>query len=95
MQKIILDKKVEKYLNKQQKGDPKGIYAVKFFISDILAKSDDPATLKNAEKMQGAWKNFGNFWRWKVGDYRILGNIKSDILEIHLIKIGQRENFYD
>lgn len=94
MQTIIFDKKVEKYLNKQAKGDPKGIYEVIVFIEDILAKSDNPTLLKSAEKMQGQWKNLGNFWRWKAGNYRILGDVKSEYLVIHIIKIGQRENFY-
>ena len=91
--KVIIPNKLEKYLAKQYKGDKKGIMLIRLFI-DKLEETIDPTTLKNAEKMQGAWKNFGNFWRWKVGDYRIIGDVKSDILEIHLIKIGQRENFY-
>ncbi|HDX6328116.1 TPA: type II toxin-antitoxin system RelE/ParE family toxin [Campylobacter fetus] len=94
MQTIIFDKKVEKYLNKQAKGDPKGIYEVNVFIKEILAKSDNPTMLKNAEKLQGHWKNLGNFWRWKVHNYRILAEVKSDCLIIHIIKIAQRENFY-
>lgn len=86
--------KLEKYLTKQYKGDKKGVMLIRLFI-DELEKAADPTTLKNAEKMQGAdWKDYGNFYRWKVGDYRILGDVKSDVLEIHLIKIGQRENFY-
>lgn len=85
--------KLEKYLTKQYKGDKKGVMLIRLFI-DELEKAADPTALKNAEKMQGAWKDYGNFYRWKVGDYRILGDVKSDVLEIHLIKIGQRENFY-
>lgn len=91
--RVIISNKIEKYLIKQYKGDRDGIMLIRLFIN-TLENSDDPTKLKNAKKMQGAWKDYGNFWRWKVGDYRILGEIKAEILEIHIIKIGQRENFY-
>ena len=44
--------------------------------------------------MQGNYQKYGNIWRWRVGDYRIIGDVKSEILEIQLIEIFTREEAY-
>jgi mRNA interferase RelE/StbE len=34
------------------------------------------------------------FWRWRVGDYRILAKIEENILLILVVQIGHRSKIY-
>ena len=38
--------------------------------------------------------NLINFWRYRVGDYRIIANIEDEKLIILLVKIGHRRDVY-
>ena len=38
--------------------------------------------------------NFSGFWRYRVGDYRILCRIQDDALEILVVDVGHRRNVY-
>lgn len=38
--------------------------------------------------------NFSGFWRYRVGDYRILCRIQDDALEILIVEVGHRKNVY-
>lgn len=38
--------------------------------------------------------NFSGFWRYRVGDYRILCRIQDDALEILVVEVGHRRNVY-
>ena len=67
--KIILPHKVEKFLDKQEKGDFTGVMKVKRFLDTKLSNAQNPTSLSNAKKMQGYSKNI---WRWRVGQYRII-----------------------
>lgn len=35
------------------------------------------------------------FWRYRVGDYRIIADIQDDIVTILVVKIGHRREIYD
>lgn len=39
--------------------------------------------------------NFRGFWRYRVGDYRLLCKIKNDELVINIIKVAHRKEIYD
>lgn len=56
---IVLSKKVDRFLEKQSKGDLKGIIQVQCFLKDLEAENN-PTALKNCKKMQ----NSENRWRW-------------------------------
>ena len=36
----------------------------------------------------------GEFWKYRVGDYRIVANIEDDILRILVVKVGHRREVY-
>ena len=38
--------------------------------------------------------NFSGFWRYRVGDYRILCRIQDDALEILVVEVSHRKNVY-
>lgn len=82
--------KVSKYLEKQSKGDIRGIDKVKQFLELYLATIQNPTLLPNCKKMQGT----ENIWRWRVGNYRIIAEVKSDEPIIKIIEIITREGAY-
>lgn len=62
----------------------------------ILDYMDEIAVLKNPrERGKALVGNFAGFWRYRVGDYRILCRIQDDVLEILVVEIGHRKNVYD
>lgn len=34
-------------------------------------------------------------WRWRVGDYRILGEIHEGLLVVLVVRVGNRKDVYD
>lgn len=41
-------------------------------------------------KLQG----YESLWRWRVGNYRIIGEVRTSELIIKIIEINTRENVY-
>lgn len=60
------------------------------FLSDRVAKLDDPRLL--GKQLKG---ELGEYWRYRVGDYRILCSIDSGQLIILATVIGHRKSVYD
>ncbi len=90
--KVEIPKKVDKWLDKQAKGD-KNIGLVRLFLKQ-LGQEQNPTALKNAKKLQGRYNKIGNYWRWKIKNYRIIGDVDSATITIHIIEITTRENAY-
>lgn len=38
--------------------------------------------------------NFAGFWRYRVGDYRVICHIESDILLVLVVDVGHRKEIY-
>lgn len=60
------------------------------FLRDRLEGQDDPRALGQALK----GSRLGAFWRWRVGDFRIVGEIRDDVLIILIVRIGHRREIY-
>ena len=60
------------------------------FIKDRIATQDDPRVLGKA--LQG--KTLGLYWRYRMGDYRIICNIQDEKLIILVVEIGHRKDVY-
>ena len=56
---------------------------------DKLDKRDDPRTLGEALE-----ENLAGYWKYRVGNYRIIAEIQDDKLIIILIAIGHRDKIY-
>ncbi|MDP2194319.1 MAG: type II toxin-antitoxin system RelE/ParE family toxin [Alphaproteobacteria bacterium] len=54
-----------------------------------LEKSGNPRSI--GEGLKGD-KNI--YWRYRVGNYRLLCIIQDNVLEVHAIKIGHRRDVY-
>ena len=54
------------------------------------------ATLKNpwniGEALRGS--KLGEFWKYRVGDYRVIASIEDAALRILVVRVGNRKNVY-
>jgi mRNA interferase RelE/StbE len=85
---IELNAGAERTLEKLDKRIAKRIYA---FLFLRLGKLDNPRLI--GEALQGP--RFGEFWKYRIGDYRILARIEDDILRVLVVKIGHRREVYE
>jgi mRNA interferase RelE/StbE len=60
------------------------------FVRERLATLDDPRTMGKA--LTGP--TLGVYWRYRVGDYRLLCDIQDKVLVILVIDIGHRKEIY-
>jgi mRNA interferase RelE/StbE len=51
---------------------------------------DDPRSI--GEALKGS--KLGCFWKYRVGDYRIISSIEDGALKILVVKIGNRREVY-
>lgn len=56
------------------------------FLRERVAVLDDPRSI--GEALKGS--RLGEFWKYRVGDYRIIGSIEDSALRILVVKIGNR-----
>lgn len=84
---IELDEAAKKDLAKLDKPIAKRITT---FLRHRVATLDDPRSIGEALKGD----RLGEFWKYRVGDYRIISNLEDDILRILVVKIGNRSKVY-
>jgi mRNA interferase RelE/StbE len=72
------------------KPDPQHSKRILKFLYERVAKSDDPRSLRKA--MQGPF--LGEFWGYRVGDYRMICEIEDDRVVVLVLRIGYRKGIY-
>ena len=60
------------------------------FLRERLEKLDDPRSI--GEALKG--KKFGEFWKYRVGDIRIIARIEDKELIILVVRVGHRKSIY-
>jgi mRNA interferase RelE/StbE len=70
--------------------DPMARRRIRAFLSERVAALEDPRQLGGP--LQGA--RLGGLWRYRVGDYRILVEIKDEIVTVLVVGIGHRGEVY-
>jgi len=60
------------------------------FLRRRVAPLDNPRSI--GEALKGS--RLGGFWKYRVGDYRIICNIEDDVLRILVVKVGSRHDVY-
>lgn len=73
-----------------KKLDPQTRKRLRDFLELRLAKAADPRQLGKA--LKGA--QLGDYWRYRVGDYRILCDIQDQRLIVLVVDIGHRSEVY-
>ncbi len=81
--------KIKKSAQKEIRNIPKSDY--KKIISKIFSLEDNPRPY-GYKKLKG---NYTDYYRVRVGIYRIIYTIEDDILTIEVIKIGHRKDIYN
>ena len=85
--KLELDPAAERDLDKL---DPQVARRILSFLHGRLAVLDDPRSI--GEALKGS--RMGEFWKYRVGDYRIIASIEDGALRILVVKIGNRREVY-
>jgi mRNA interferase RelE/StbE len=60
------------------------------FLRERLMTLDDPRS--TGEALAGP--ELGKYWKYRVGDYRIIASIKDDVLTIVVVRIAHRKVVY-
>ena len=70
--------------------DPQIRRRVLKFLFERVRPLDDPRAIGEALKGSELWA----FWKYRVGDYRIVASIEDDRLRILVVRIGNRREVY-
>ncbi len=70
--------------------DPQMVRRILAFLHGRVAVLDDPRSV--GEALKGS--KLGEFWKYRVGDYRIISSIEDRALLILVLKIGNRRQVY-
>jgi mRNA interferase RelE/StbE len=84
--KILFDKNADKQLKKIDKTQQRII--VNWIIKN-LENTNDPRVF--GKTLKG---NLKDYWRYRVGDYRIIAEINDAEVKILIIEIGHRKDIY-
>ena len=60
------------------------------FLRGRLAELDDPRSIGNALK----GSELGVYWKYRVGDYRIVAKIEDLLVRILVVRLGNRREIY-
>ena len=60
------------------------------FLSERIAQLDNPRSM--GEPLKGS--KLGEFWKYRVGDYRVISHIVDKVMRVLLVRIGNRREVY-
>lgn len=60
------------------------------FLNGRVARLDDPRSI--GEALKGS--ELGIFWKYRVGDYRVIASIDDGAVRILVVRIGNRRDVY-
>lgn len=70
--------------------DPQVARRVMVFLLSRVALSENPRIIGSA--LHGS--ELGEFWKYRVGDYRVIAQILDNEVKILVVKIGNRKEVY-
>jgi len=85
--KVELDPAAERELGKI---DPQTARRILAFLHGRVAQLDNPRSI--GEALKGS--KLGEFWKYRVGDFRIIASIEDGALRILVVKVGNRRDVY-
>lgn len=93
MYEIIIKNKAYREYKKIKKSNIQIGDTIYDFLVGVLAVVEKPSALANAKKLRGY---NGKGYRWRIGDYRIIGIIEDgEVKIIEIIKIAHRKEAYE
>jgi len=84
---IELDRAAVRDLKKLDRPTAQRILA---FLQDRVAALDDPRSI--GEALRGS--RLGEFWKYRVGDYRVIARIEDAAVRVLVVRIGNRRDVY-
>ena len=60
------------------------------FLRERVAELEDPRSV--GEALKGS--RLGDFWKYRVGDYRIVASIQDEALCVLVLNVGNRSGVY-
>jgi mRNA interferase RelE/StbE len=60
------------------------------FLQERVSKLEDPRSI--GEALHGS--QLGEFWKYRVGDYRLISKIEDDRLVVLVLRVGHRKEIY-
>lgn len=85
--KVELDRAAERDLDKL---DPQIARRILKFLYGRVAQLKDPRSIGQA--LQGS--TLGEFWKYRVGDYRVISSIEDAAVRVLVVEIGNRREIY-
>jgi mRNA interferase RelE/StbE len=70
--------------------DPQAARRILAFLHERVAILDNPRSI--GEALKGA--KLGEFWKYRLGDHRIISSIEDGALRILVVRIGNRREVY-
>ena len=70
--------------------DPQVARRILLFLQNRVASLDDPRAI--GEALTGP--HLGMYWKYRVGDYRVVTHIQDKAVQILVIKVGDRQEVY-
>lgn len=70
--------------------DPQAARRILVFLHERVATLADPRSI--GEALKGS--KLGEFWKYRVGDYRIISSIEDGALRVLVVKVGNRREVY-
>lgn len=60
------------------------------FLDTKIAGTADPRRLGHSLRNE-----LHGLWRWRVGDYRLIGRVQEAVVLVQIVRVGHRKNVYD
>ncbi|BCH66905.1 MULTISPECIES: type II toxin-antitoxin system RelE family toxin [Rhizobium/Agrobacterium group] len=73
-----------------RKLDPQTRKRLRDFLEQRLLEAEDPRQIGKALK----GSQLGQYWRYRVGDYRVICDIQDQRLVVLVVEIGHRSGVY-
>lgn len=70
--------------------DPQHTKRILKSLNEWVAKLDDPRSIGQA--LRGS--RLGEFWKYRMGDYRLICRIEDDRLLVLVLRLGHRREIY-
>jgi mRNA interferase RelE/StbE len=73
-----------------RKLDPQTAQRILTFLRDRVAPLEDPRSI--GEPLKGG--ELGDFWKYRIGDWRIIADLEDGVVLITIVRIGHRREVY-
>lgn len=85
--RLELDPAAERESGKLYRQDARTLLV---FLFERVARLEDPRSL--GEALKGS--TLGDFWKDRVGEYRLISSIEDGVMRLLVVKIGNRREVY-